>query len=263
MTSVITITYNNFEELKRTLDSIASTPNIQSIVVNGGTCAQTRTFLSTYSGISISEPDQGIADAFNKGILLANGSEIAFLNSGDCLIDSTYYATAAYQLSTNPLIDFIYSNLEILDSKRGMRELMKPRGRVNLNLGDGLPYPHPTLVVRKTVFEQVGGFSCDYKIGMDFEWEIRLIKMGAKGAYIDRSTVLMESNGVSQTRELEGIVECLRALRNHRLLKPRVLFGFANRLIRYFVRQTITVIGGATLLAYARRALNYLGFLAK
>ena len=65
MISVITVTYNNFDDLYRTLDSLEEVEGIEKVVVNGGMCAKTKEYLSDFDGISISEPDKGISEAFN------------------------------------------------------------------------------------------------------------------------------------------------------------------------------------------------------
>ena len=67
MISVITVTYNNYNDLHRTLASLEKVVGIESVVVNGGECEKTKKLLSNFDGIAISEPDKGISDAFNKG----------------------------------------------------------------------------------------------------------------------------------------------------------------------------------------------------
>ena len=86
MISIITVTYNNFDDLHCTLDSLKKVEGIEKIVVNGGDCAKTKEYLSDFDGISISEPDKGISDAFNKGVSRANGDTVMFINSGDVLL---------------------------------------------------------------------------------------------------------------------------------------------------------------------------------
>ena len=66
MISIITVTYNNFDDLHRTLESLKNVPKIEKVVVNGGDCAKTKEYLGDLDGIVISEPDNGISDAFNK-----------------------------------------------------------------------------------------------------------------------------------------------------------------------------------------------------
>ena len=90
MISIITVTYNNFDDLYRTLDSLEKIDGIEKIVVNGGECAKTKEYLSDFDGISISEPDKGISDAFNKGVSRSTGDNVMFLNSGDILLSPDY-----------------------------------------------------------------------------------------------------------------------------------------------------------------------------
>ena len=80
MISIITVTYNNFDDLHRTLNSLEKIDGIEKVVVNGGDCAKTKEYLSDFDGIAISEPDKGISDAFNKGVSHANGENVMFLN---------------------------------------------------------------------------------------------------------------------------------------------------------------------------------------
>ena len=77
MTPVITVTYNNYNDLHRTLYSLKNVDGIESVVVNGGDCNKTKKLLSNYDGIAISEPDKGISDAFNKGVTSA-------IETGNC-----------------------------------------------------------------------------------------------------------------------------------------------------------------------------------
>ena len=94
MISVITVTYNNYDDLHRTLHSLKNVDGIESVVVNGGDCNKTKKLLSNYDGIAISEPDKGISDAFNKGVTHATGENVMFLNSGDVLLSPEYLQEA-------------------------------------------------------------------------------------------------------------------------------------------------------------------------
>ena len=111
--SVVTITYNNFDELVSTLDSLQDaleSNKIESIVVNGGNCQKTKEFLESYPGKSISEPDDGISDAFNKGILNSSGDYIAVLNSGDLLTYKDYYRDSLKIIDKDPTLPYVYGN---------------------------------------------------------------------------------------------------------------------------------------------------------
>ena len=78
--SIISITLNNFEELLNTVESVRGIDDCEHIIINGGSCPQTSEFLQGYSGKTVSEPDLGISDAFNKGIRYSQGEAVIMLN---------------------------------------------------------------------------------------------------------------------------------------------------------------------------------------
>ena len=119
MISIITVTYNNFDDLHRTLNSLEKIDGIEKVVVNGGKCAKTKEFLSDFDGIAISEPDKGISDAFNKGVSRASGDNVMFLNSGDVLVSPDYLLEAENIMKFNPEISFVHSDLVFEDRISG------------------------------------------------------------------------------------------------------------------------------------------------
>ena len=161
MISVITVTYNNYNDLHRTLASLEKVNGIESVVVNGGDCDQTKKLLSNFDGIAISEPDKGISDAFNKGVTMATGDNVMFLNSGDVLLSSDYLLEAEKTLSFNPEISFVHSDLLYDDRIGGDIRLtaLQPFFFSTPPLGRGMPYHHQSMIVRKNVFDKTGLFN--------------------------------------------------------------------------------------------------------
>ena len=97
MISVVTITYNNFDELQETIQSLDGSSFEELVVINGGSCSKTKSYLEKLSleGIKtkiVSESDNGIADAFNKGVVRASEELIIFLNSGDLIGNKNYFS---------------------------------------------------------------------------------------------------------------------------------------------------------------------------
>ena len=180
MISVITVTYNNYDDLHRTLHSLDQVEGIESVVVNGGDCDKTKKLLSDFDGISISEPDRGISDAFNKGVALASGKNVMFLNSGDVLLSPNYLKEAEKIINFNPQIAFVHSDSLFEDRISGTiyMEPLKSMFFRETPLGRGMPYNHLTMIIRKSVFDKIGLFKLHYKITMDFEWVCRLHNHG-------------------------------------------------------------------------------------
>ena len=240
MISIITITYNDFNGLKRTLSSIPDYDFIESVVINGGSDKATIDFLSSHKGKVINEKDEGIADAFNKGITNSSGDAIMFLNSGDELIEPVYLKESEQILKTNKEVAFLHSNLILIDSI-GTELYMKPQF---CNLGRGLPYLHPTMIVRKSVFDQIGLFNKNYKISMDFDFIVRLEQKGYKGFYVkDKDVVKMEGTGRSIEQELDGIKECYKSLKQNDFLNLKNSFGMILRVILFLLRKFMILIG--------------------
>jgi glycosyltransferase involved in cell wall biosynthesis/GT2 family glycosyltransferase len=256
MISVITVTYNNYDDLNRTLHSLKNVDGIESVVVNGGNCNKTKKLLSNYDGIAISEPDKGISDAFNKGVTHANGENVMFLNSGDVLLSPEYLKEAEKTLSFNPEISFVHSDLLYEDRLSGDIRLtaLQPFFFKSPPLGRGMPYHHQSMVVRKKVFEKTGLFNLQYKISMDFDWVCRLHKHKLNGFYWNKDPVVnMDGGGISALREHLVIWESLRALRDNKLLNIKNLYGISVRILFFLSRRILELLGMSEILAKLKK----------
>jgi len=217
--SIISITFNNFEELLNTVESVGGLDDCEHIIINGGTCKHTFEFLQSYSGITISEPDLGISDAFNKGIRHSNGEAVIMLNSGDTLLDRTYPERAIQILNKNPNIDFVHADLIFEDALIGPYIMRPLRTQNNLypNIGRGMPYRHQSMVVRKSIYDTVGLFNLNY-ICSDYDWVCRweLMSKSSKGIayYLQGNPVIkMDGSGISSTQEERIIREAVQIIK--------------------------------------------------
>ncbi len=269
--SIITITLNNFEELLRTVESVRDLNGCEHIIINGGECPQTLEFLQGYNGKSVSEPDQGISDAFNKGIRLSSGDAIIMLNSGDILLDRTYPARASQILDQDPQIDFVHADLVFGDSLIGSY-IMRPLRTKNIlspNIGRGMPYRHQSMVVRKEVYGRVGFFNLNY-ICSDFDWvcrwELDLKKSHGKAYYSQGDPVIiMDGGGISSTQERKIILEAIKIIRQRNkhisfLEKTRSYSALFRRLVLFSVRVFLKKLGFVNILVIIKR-IKYKRFL--
>ncbi len=248
--SVVTITFNNFQELQKTLFSLkeVSASLFEILVINGGSCLETKNYLETVfqdefpQGYFISEKDDGIADAFNKGFALAKGDALMYLNSGDVLWDKNYLAQCIETFKENPSLGFIHSSIIFADEMAG-EILMRPRGKLgDVNLGRGMPFFHQSMVVKKDVFQQLGLFKTQYRYAMDYEFVLRLFKHKIEGLELSGPVVWMDGSGVSVKQEKKSIFECQEALKRDNLYFWPVAFGFYQRLMRYYVRRVLLIL---------------------
>ena len=269
--SIITITLNNFEELLRTVESVRDLNGCEHIIINGGECPQTLEFLQGYNGKSVSEPDQGISDAFNKGIRLSSGDAIIMLNSGDLLLDRTYPARASQILDQDPQIDFVHADLIFEDTLIGSY-IMRPLRTKNVlspNIGRGMPYRHQSMVVRKEVYGRVGFFNLNY-ICSDFDWvcrwELDLKKSHGKAYYSQGDPVIiMDGGGISSTQERKIILEAIKIIRQRNkhisfLEKTRSYSALFRRLVLFSVRVFLKKLGFVNILGIIKR-IKYKRFL--
>ena len=269
--SIITITLNNFEELLSTVESVRDLNGCEHIIINGGECPQTLEFLQGYNGKSVSEPDQGISDAFNKGIRLSSGDAIIMLNSGDILLDRTYPARASQILDQDPQIDFVHADLIFEDTLIGSY-IMRPLRTKNVlspNIGRGMPYRHQSMVVRKEVYGRVGFFNLNY-ICSDFDWvcrwELGLKKSHGKAYYSQGDPVIiMDGGGISSTQERKIILEAIKIIRQRNkhisyLEKTRSYSALFRRLVLFSVRVFLKKLGFVNILVIIKR-IKYKRFL--
>ena len=205
--SIITITYNSAKTLPRALESVRSQTygDIEHIIVDGASTDGTKELIINYqlSIINsqspkvrwISEPDEGIYNALNKGIRMATGDVIGFLHSDDRLFsaDSIANIAAAFESSG---ADVVYGDLQYCHGAKVVR-----RWRSNTFSPSSLKYgwmpPHPTVYVRREVYEQVGPYDEWFRISADYDMMLRIFKAGYQTCYLPEVTVCMEVGGAS------------------------------------------------------------------
>jgi glycosyltransferase involved in cell wall biosynthesis len=202
LVSVITVVLNGARNLARTLESVQrqSYPNLEYIVVDGGSTDGSVDILREHDASIdywISEPDRGIYDAMNKGIGLASGSIIGILNSDDC------YAPDAVEACVQALRDssagYCYGWVRLLDKLGREVGLAKPvpRRLFSERVLRETPLPHPTMFVRRSVYESVGGFDPSLLLAGDFELVARIHAAGIPGVEIPRVLVDYRLGGAS------------------------------------------------------------------
>lgn len=200
--SIITITYNSAKTLQRSLESVQSQTyeDIEHVIVDGASTDGTKELIETYASQHknvrwISEKDNGIYNALNKGIKMATGDIIGFLHSDDVLYspDSIEQIAAAFQ---DPKIDVVYGDLQYCKNGKIVRSWksneFNPR-----SLKYGWMPPHPTMYVRKEVYQQVGEYDEWFHIAADYDMMLRIFKGGYHSHYIPHVLVRMETGGAS------------------------------------------------------------------
>lgn len=203
--SVITVCYNSEKTIASTLDSIASQThdNIEHVIVDGGSTDGTINIVKQKlrdGDVFVSEPDEGLYDAMNKGVDLATGDIVGVLNSDDFYESDDAVATVVEMFRHTPEADLVFSDVVFVspDNLNKVIRLYRAAHFRPWKLRFGWMPPHPATFVRKSAYERVGKYRLDMRIAADYDMFVRwLLVAGLKWQYLDRVLVRMRAGGVS------------------------------------------------------------------
>lgn len=222
--SVITVVFNRADTIGQALDSVASQsyPHVEHVVVDGASSDGTLEVIEgrrTAQMRVLSEPDEGIYDAINKGMALASGDVLGLAHSDDELADRDVLADVARAFA-EPSVDAVYGDLVYVRNDRPAEVLRHwvAGAYAREKLARGWMPPHPTLFVRRRVVETFGGYDTDYRIAADYEAVLRWFSRELEVRYVPRVLVRMRTGGESNAslgRIFLKSREDLRALRAH------------------------------------------------
>lgn len=171
--TVVTVCFNAAATIADTLDSVArqAHPEVEHLVIDGASRDATLEVVRAHGqrvARLVSEPDRGIYDAMNKGIQLAQGEVIGFLNADDVYADSGVLSRVAAAFE-DPAVDACYADLEYVDPARGGKVVRRWKSSPFAPgaFAKGWCPPHPTFFVRRDVYRRLGGFDLSRPIGTD------------------------------------------------------------------------------------------------
>lgn len=200
--SIITATFNSEEYLEETIHSVLSQSylNIEYIIIDGGSTDRTLEIVEKYTDKIdkvISETDSGIYDAFNKGVRLATGDIIYFLNSDDYLVDQNVISKVVDAFQENNQIDIVYGNVLMLDGKNGYEYLAGSVVKVE-ELQHVLLQPHQGFFVKRKLFEHFGLFDISYKICGDLDFLVKCFTdKKITTSYLNEKMAVFRVGGIS------------------------------------------------------------------
>lgn len=175
--SIITICYNNESEIKDTIESVLcqSYNNIEYIIVDGASKDNSLNIINRYKDRVtkiISEPDNGMYDAINKGIKIATGDIVGLIHAGDRLYDSSTIEKIANFYNNND-VDITYGHSKIVDKFDIPRRInISPNYSLSLVRRGWMP-SHQSIYCRREIFERFGYYRNDLGGGGDYEWFVR------------------------------------------------------------------------------------------
>jgi glycosyltransferase involved in cell wall biosynthesis len=242
--SVITIVFNNVTGIERTLRSVLeqSYSPIEYIVVDGGSTDGTLDILNKYKdGVHklISERDEGIYDAMNKGLALAEGDYVLFMNSGDEIyaVDTVKNVFAA-----EPDADIYYGETEMYDENwqsLGRRRHQAPENFTWKDFRYGMSISHQAIYIKRSLAEP---YDRNYKLSADIDWILKAAKKARKIVNVKMYVAKYLVGGMSKKRHRQSLVERFQIFSRHYGLIPN-LFNhaiIAVKLAAYYVKHRRT-----------------------
>ena len=180
--SIITVTYHAESVLEETILSVVSQTyhNIEYIIVDGASKDRTLSIVNKYRDkiqAVVSEPDKGLYDAMNKGLKMAKGEYVCFLNAGDTFHEDDTLQLIVHQLNkSNVLPDVIYGETALVDAQRHfvrMRRLQTPDTLNWKSFRQGMLVCHQAFIAKRALADT---YDLNYRFSADFDWCIRVMK---------------------------------------------------------------------------------------
>jgi len=241
--SIITVSYNSAKTIETTFNSVLKQTynDIEYILIDGGSTDNTLKIAKKYNEIItvlVSEQDNGLYDAMNKGINLATGDVIGLINSDDLFCDPDALTKVANKFKKDKNLDSIYADLYYVNqkdinkiSRRWITGKQKP-------FKYGWHPAHPTFYVKKSVYDKYGLFDLNFKLAADFEIMLRFLeKYKISTTYLEEPLVKMRLGGETN-KNFKNIynqnLECLRAFKKNDLIVVKLLYPFFRIVPKFF-----------------------------
>lgn len=219
--SIITVTYNAAQWLERTILSVLrqSYPHIEYIIIDGDSTDGTVDIIKQYQGglaYWTSEPDKGLYDAMNKGLMQATGDYVWFINAGDTLHTANTIQEIVSSLKKKvSLPDIIYGDTQIVDAEGrslGLRRLRPPKKLTWKSFRMGMLVSHQSFIARREI---APFYDEEYKLTADFDWCIQCLK---KARYIRNTNMILSDfleAGLSSVQRKASLKERYRIMKKY------------------------------------------------
>lgn len=216
--SIITITYNAESTIETTLESVATQDfkDFEHIMIDGASSDNTLSIARRFNHVRIlSEKDKGLYDAMNKGLKLAKGKYVLFLNSGDTFHDNNILGLYAEYARKGD--DIIYGDTVIVDKERhiiGKRHLTAPVSLTVESFSKGMLICHQAFMVRKEIAPE---YDLNYRFSADYDWTVKCIKESdpRKCTNLSRITIDYLKDGLTDKNKIASLKERYKIMSRH------------------------------------------------
>jgi glycosyltransferase involved in cell wall biosynthesis len=226
--SIVTVCWNSEKYLKSAIDSILNQTykNIEYIIIDGGSTDGTLNIIKSYEPLFgkkmhwVSEKDNGIYDAMNKGLRMCTGDIVGLLNSDDFYISETSLEKIVHSFQENQ-VDSVYADLYYVKEDNTDKIVRKWRTGNRKPFATGWHPAHPTFFVKKIVYDKFGFFDLKYKIAADFEIMLRFLEASHISSFYLQDFILKMRLGGESNRSFanikKGKSEILNAFIKHKI----------------------------------------------
>ncbi|WP_340111699.1 glycosyltransferase family 2 protein [Maribellus mangrovi] len=217
--SIITVVFNGVQFIESTIRSVIGQnyPNFEYLIIDGKSTDGTVDLIKKYEdniGFWVSEPDQGIYDAMNKGLKKATGDFVLFMNAGDAFYEKNTLSKIPFE--QHPNADIFYGETVIIDENTG-EELGLRRKKLPIDLDwkhykKGMVACHQSSLVRKNI---AGEYNTEYKLSADIDWVIRALKKSRETVFTQTIVARFLNGGVSRKQQKNSLKERFNIMRKY------------------------------------------------
>ncbi len=242
LVTIITASFNSVKHLEQCIQSVIAQDydNIEYLVIDGGSTDGSVNIVRKYESYIdywVSEPDSGIGDAWNKGLILARGEIIGLLNTDD-YYDSSSVSIAVSGINVErPMLTYGHTkfidefNFEIGENNK----IFRPN---KINIGFG--FMHTSCFVNKKAYDLVGMFNPSISIAVDTDWLVRAHKLRIEFKRID-NFIYMRTGGISDRQKMQAYQQYMTILLQHGYKRSKVYAGFIEHWLKVIIRRILNI----------------------
>lgn len=263
LVSIITVSYNSEKYIEDTIESVLKQtyPNIEYIVVDGQSIDSTLEIVKEYEPKFdgrmrwVSEKDEGIYDAMNKGIKMADGEIIGIINSDDWYEKHTV-ATIVGQFNTDPQLDLVHGEMALYDNREKLESIY---GRKSdwFSFVDQSPFNHPTCFVKKGIYQKLGCFDTSFDTAADYDFMLKVhLDKEIKTKFLPKVLANFRMVGTTSEIMFPGR-DIYRILRKHGFSPFIGIAGLCVRFVRVSMKYAIKKLHLGAVIDWYRKIVSH------
>lgn len=244
LVTVITVVFNGERYLEEAILSVLnqSYPNLEYIIIDGSSNDGTLAIIDQYKDAIdywVSEKDQGIYDAMNKGIILSTGDIIGIVNSDDVIYPNTV-ANVVSAFREKPKAQYTFGKVELAMENGhiyGISNSSPNKTIEDFNRDISMPFPHATMYITKQLYKSIGLYNTKYKLRSDYDFSIKLLQQKIGNVELSDPVGFFRSGG--QSGKPQTWLETRQILRENCLLGKRVLIEILSSNFKTFLKRKL------------------------